>query len=146
MAQKQWRKGIGACLEIGQEAGVLLGLFGDPVDRRALPGVDRAEGHAGRPAARRFGVDGVAVRAGLRMAQHLVEPRLDTRRDRALEPRRLFVRLRPAQTHDGAQQPFAQRMAPKDAVRGGPARALPLTSSAPFGASHIDSSHQVTPA
>ena len=53
------------------------------------------------------------------MAQHLVEPRFDARRDRALETHRLVVRFGPAETDDRGQQPLEERVAPEDAVGGG---------------------------
>ena len=56
------------------------------------------------------------------MAEHLVEPGLDARRDRALEARRLLVRFGPAEADDRGQQPLQQRVAAEDAVGGRPAR------------------------
>ena len=57
------------------------------------------------------------------MAEHLVEAGLDPRRDGALEPHRLLVRLGPAEADDGGQQPLEQRVAAEDRVGGGPAGA-----------------------
>ena len=50
------------------------------------------------------------------MSEHLVETRLDPRRDRPLEPHRLFVRLRPAEADDRGQEPLEQRVPAEDAV------------------------------
>src|SRR6266481_50045 len=47
----------GPRLEIGQEAGILLGLFGDPIDGRALTGLGLAERRARRAPASRIGID-----------------------------------------------------------------------------------------
>ena len=54
------------------------------------------------------------------MAQHLVQPRLDPRRDRALQAGRLLVRFGPAQPDHRREQPFQKRVAAEDAVRRGP--------------------------
>ena len=111
----------GPRLEVRQEARVLLGLLGDPVDRGLLAGLDLAERRPGRAAACRLGIDRVAMRARLRVAEHLVEARLDPWRDRALEACRLLVRLGPAEADDRGQQPFEQRVAAEDRVSGGSA-------------------------
>ena len=66
-------------LEVREQAGVLLGLLGDPVDRRGRAGLHLAQADPGRPATGGLGVDRVAVRAGLGVAEHLVETRLDPR-------------------------------------------------------------------
>ena len=119
-----WAPGVRArASRYESRPGVLLGLLGDPVDRRPLAGLDLAQRRALRPAAGRLGVDRVAVGTGRRMAQHLVEAGLDPRRDRALEPGRLLVGLRPAEPHDRAEQPLDERVAPEDRVGGRPARA-----------------------
>ena len=110
-----------ARLEVREQPGVLLGLLGDPVDRRPLTGRHLAEADAGRPALGRLGVDRVAVRARLGVPEHLVEARLHPRRDRALEAHRLVVRLGPAEADDLRQQPFEQGMPAEDAVRRGSA-------------------------
>ena len=110
-----------AGLEVGQQPGVLLGLLGDPVDRRPLAALDLAERRALRPLAGGLGVDRVAVRARRRVAEHLVEPGLDARREGALEPGRLLVGLRPAEPDDGRQQPLEQGVAAEDRVGRGPA-------------------------
>ena len=115
-------------LEVGQQPRVLLGLLGDPVDRRRVPGLDLAQRRPGRPPARGLGVDRVAVRAGLRVAEHLVEPCLDPRRDRALEPRRLLVRFGPAE----ARRP---RSAATRAGRGGGRSRRPRPGRRSSGAS-----------
>ena len=109
-------------LQVRQQPGVLLGLLGDAVDRRIRAGLDLAQADPGRPLARRLGVDRVAVRAGHRMTEHLVEPGLDPRRDGALESHRLVVRFGPAEPDDGGQQPLEQGVPSEDAVGGGPAR------------------------
>ena len=101
-------------LEVREQARVLLGLLGDPVDRRVPAGLDLAEADAGRALARGLGVDRVAVRARLRVAEQLVEPGLDPRRDRALEAHRLLVRFGPAEADDRRQQPLEQRVPPED--------------------------------
>ena len=84
-------------LEVGEQAGVLLGLLGDPVDGRPLAGLDLAQADAGRPSLRGLGIDRVAMGARLGMAEHLVESGLDARRDGALEAHRLVVGLGPAE-------------------------------------------------
>ena len=108
-------------LEVREQAGVLLGLLGDPVDRRPLAGLDPAERRTRRAPAGGLGVDRVAVRARLGVAEHLVEAGLDPRRDRALEPGGLLIRLRPAEPDDRRQQPLEQRVAAEDRVGGGAA-------------------------
>jgi hypothetical protein len=55
------------------------------------------------------------------MAEHLVQPRLDTRADGALETGRLLVGFGPTETNDRGQQPLEQRVPAEDAVRCGPA-------------------------
>ncbi len=110
-----------ARLEVRQQAGVLLGLLGDPVDRRGRTGLHLAQADAGRPATGGLGVDRVAVRARLGVPEHLVEAGLDPRRDGALEAHRLVVRFGPAEADDRGQQPLEQRVPAEDAVGGGPA-------------------------
>ena len=68
------------------------------------------------PPLRGRGVDRVAVRADLGVAEHLVEARLDARRDRPLEAHRLLVRLGPAEPDDARQQPLEQGVAAEDRV------------------------------
>ena len=109
-------------LEVRQQARVLLGLLRDPVDGGVASRPRSRSG--GTPAgrlARGLGIDRVAVRAGHRVAEHLVEAGLDPGRDGALEAHRLVVRLGPAETDDRGQQPLEERVPPEDAVRGGPA-------------------------
>ena len=104
-------------LEVGQQARVLLGLLGDAVDRGLVARLLSRQRGAGGPAARRLGVDRVAVRARLGMAEQLVELRLDARRDRALEPLASTSRLGPAEADDRGEQPLEQRVAAEDRVR-----------------------------
>ena len=114
-----WAPGVSArASRYDSRPGVLLGLLGDPVDRRLLAGLDLAERRPGRPPAGGLGVDRVAVRAGLGMAEHLVEAGLDPRRDRALQPGRLLVRLGPAEPDHRGQQPLEQCVATEDRVGG----------------------------
>ena len=61
----------------------------------SMPDSSSRERDARGPAARGLEVDRVAVRAGLRVAEQLVELGLDPRRERALEPHRLDVALGP---------------------------------------------------
>jgi hypothetical protein len=49
-----------------------------------LAGFDLGQGHAGGATGRRRGVDRIAVRTGLGVAEHLVEARLDPGADRPL--------------------------------------------------------------
>ena len=105
-------------LEVGQQPGILLGLLGDPQDGGPGAGLQLRERDPGRPAAGGLEVDRVAVRAGLRVAEQLVELGLDARRERALEAHRLDVALRPGQPHDGGEQPLEQRVAAEDRIGG----------------------------
>ena len=107
-----------ARLEVGQQARVLLGLLGDPVDGGDGPGLHLAQAEAGRPASCGLGVDRVAMRAGLGMTEHLIEASLDARRDRALETHRLVIGFGPAEPDDSGQQPLQQRVPPEDPVGG----------------------------
>ncbi len=84
-------------LEVRQQTGVLLGLLGDPVDRGVGAGLDLAQPDPGRALARGLGIDRVAVGARDRVAEHLVQPGLDPRRDGALEAHRLVVGFGPAE-------------------------------------------------
>ena len=106
----------GARLEVREERGVLLGGLGDAVDRRPLPGLELGEREPGGTPLRRGHVDRVAVGARLGMPQELVEASLHARRDRALEPRRLHVRLGPPEADHRRQQPFQEGVAAEDGV------------------------------
>jgi hypothetical protein len=55
------------------------------------------------------------------MPEHLVEPRLDPRRDGALQPHGLLVRLGPAKADDAGQEPFEQGMPAEDGIGRRPA-------------------------
>ncbi len=112
----------GARLEVRQQRRVLLGLLGDPVDRGVLARFESRSAGCRAGGAGPRGVDRVAVRARLGVAEHLVEPGLDAGRDRALEPGRLLVRLGPAEAHDRGQEPLEQRVASEDRVGRGAAR------------------------
>ena len=96
----------GPRLEIREESGVLLGLLGNSLDRCPAAGFHLVERDARGPPARRRGIDRVAVRAGLGMAEHLIQAGFHAKRDRPLEAGRLLVRLRPAQTDDRRQEPL----------------------------------------
>ena len=111
-----------AGLEIGQQARILLGLLGDPVDRGPLvpPSIsDRRM--PGRAAPRASGVDRIAVRAGLGWPSISSRRASTARRDRRLEPLGLDVRFGPAEADDLGEQPLAQGVAPEDPVRRRPA-------------------------
>ena len=56
------------------------------------------------------------MRAGLGVTEHLVEARLDARRDGALEAHRLLVRFGPAEPDDRGQQPLEEGVAAEDRV------------------------------
>jgi GNAT superfamily N-acetyltransferase len=102
-------------------ARVLLGRLGDPVDRGALAGLGGGERRAGGTTPGGLGIEGVAVGAGLGMAEELIELGLDPWGDRGLEALGLDIGLRPAEPDDLGQQPLAQCVAPEDSVRGGAA-------------------------
>ncbi len=104
-------------LEIGQQARVLLGLLGDAQDGGLGARLHLGQRGAGGSAERGLEVDRVAVRARLGVAQQLVELGFDARRERALEPHRLDVALRPREADDRGQEPLEQRVAAEDRVR-----------------------------
>jgi hypothetical protein len=55
------------------------------------------------------------------MAEHLVQASLDPRRQRALEPGRLLVGLRPAEPDHGRQEPLEKGVAAEDRIGSRPA-------------------------
>src|SRR5207247_3673432 len=101
-------------IQVLEEAGLVLELIGDPFDRR---------GGAGRHAlkrlgwARRHAGHRVAVRARLRVAEHLLDALLHFRRHRVLEALGLFVGLPPLEAEHFDEEPLGEAMSPNDRVR-----------------------------
>ena len=89
---------------------LLLGLLGDTQDRHLRLRLGLRQRDPARTLACRGRVHRVAVGAGLRVPQEVVDGPLDTRRDRALEPHRLLVRLGPAEPDDACEQPLHERV------------------------------------
>ena len=106
-------------LEERQQAGVLLRLLGHAQngDRAAA----RRIGHpiAGRAVGRvAIARDRVAVRAGRRTAEELVDAVGDPVAQRVLEVMCLLIGLRPAEPDHLGQQPLGQRVAPEGPLGG----------------------------
>ena len=106
----------GASLEVRQQRRVLFGLLRDPVDGGPSPRFHLRQQLARRSATGGRGVDRVAMGTRLGVAEHLVQPRFDPRRDRALQVGGLLVRLRPAEADHRREQPFEQGVASEDPV------------------------------
>ena len=66
-----------ARFEVREESRILFGSLGDAVDRDEVAGRGFGQANAGRAPPGGFDLDGVAVRACLRVAQELVEASLD---------------------------------------------------------------------
>ena len=106
-------------LEERQQPRVLLRLLGDSQDRHRAAARRIGQRNAGR-ALRRVAVarDRVAVRAGRRAAEQLVDAVGDPVAERVLEVMSLLIGLGPAEADHLGQQPLGQRVASEGALGG----------------------------
>src|SRR2546430_5561986 len=100
-------------VEVLEEAGLMLELIGNALDRggrsrrHALERLRRAPPHPGH---------GIAMRAGLGVAEHHLDALLHLRRHRVLESLGLFVGLPPLESEDLDEETFGEAMAADDRV------------------------------
>ena len=95
-------------VQVLEEAGLVLELIGDALEdgrgsrRHPLERLRRAPGHPWHR---------IAVRTGLRVAEHVLDALLHFRRHRVLEALRLFVGLPPLEPEHLDEEPFGEPMA-----------------------------------
>ena len=125
-------------LQEGEQPRVLLRLLGHAQDGDLLAGAGVAQRDTrralGRAAVAR---DGVAVRAGGRVAEQVVDAIGDPFGQRVLQVMRLLIGLGPAQAHHLGQQPLAEGVAAK--VRSAVARPASVSSKWRVASSTVSS-------